>query len=82
LRQWDDKKYLNLGNMLYGNYLQATRIIEHDTPALHTALQSLRVTEADLEKWESEEAAYFSTLGEEPQWDIYAVSYVKLLQEL
>jgi hypothetical protein len=82
LRQWDDKKYLNLGNMLYGNYLQATCIIKHDTPVLHTALQSLGATEANLEKWESEEAVYFSTLGEEPQWDIHAVAYVELLQEL
>jgi hypothetical protein len=80
--QWDDEKYLNLGTMLYNNYRQALGIVEGETLALHHTLQSLGVTEADLEKWEYEEVSYFSTLGQEPQWDLHAVTYVELLQEL
>jgi hypothetical protein len=81
-RQWDEEKYLNLGTMLHNNYKQALGIIEDESLALNQTLQSLEITAADLEKWEDEETAYFSTLGQEPQWDVHAVAYVELLQEL
>jgi hypothetical protein len=80
--QWDEEKYLNLAMMLYNNYRQAHHIITRDSLALSETLQSLNITEADLKKWESEEVEYFGSLGKEPEWDVYAVAYVELLQEL
>lgn len=81
-RQWDEDKYLNIGTMLYNNYCQALNIVEAESVALAHTLRSLDISEEDLEKWESEEAAYFKTLGQEPEWDVHAVAYVELLQEL
>jgi hypothetical protein len=81
-RQLDEEKHVNLGDMLYNNYKQALGIIEDESLALNHTLQSLGITEADLEKWEHEEAVYFSALGQEPDWNIHAVAYVELLQEL
>lgn len=68
--------------MLYNNYKQALNIIETDSIALSDGLQSLRVTIQGLIAWEAEEAVYFLTLGEEPEWDAHTVAYVELLQEL
>jgi Kyakuja-Dileera-Zisupton transposase len=81
-RQWDEEKYLNLGTMLYNNYVQALDIIDMESIALQHSLQSLGASEADLDKLEVEEAEYFQTLGQEPEWDVHAIAYIKLLQEL
>lgn len=81
-KQWDEDKYINLGNFLYTRYQRALEVIKTDTPALHDAMQSLNITFANIEKWATEEREYFSTLGEEPEWDIHAVAYVERLQEL
>jgi hypothetical protein len=81
-RQWDEEKYLNLATMLYNNYDQALEIIKNESVALTDTLRSLAITEEDLEKWEQEETAYFRVLGQEPEWDLHAVAYVELLQEL
>ena len=81
-RQWDEEKYQNLATMLWNNYRQALDIVEHESVALADALRSLKITEADLERWEAEEVVYFKTLGQESEWDVHAVAYVELLQEL
>lgn len=82
LRQWDEEKYLNLGDFFYNNYQQALHIIEFDALALKDTLDSLNITVADLDQWENEEQAYIKTLGQEPEWDLHAVTNVELLQEL
>lgn len=82
LQQWDEEKYLNLGTMMFNNYLQARHIIKTQSVALADALQSLGATVAQLESWEDEEVKYFKTLGQEPEWDAHAVVYVEQLQEL
>lgn len=81
-RQWDEDKYLNLGIMLLGNYRQALGIISNDLVALNDTLTTLSITADDLNKWQQEEMVFFSTLGQEPTWDIHAMAYVELLQEL
>jgi len=81
-RQWDEEKYQNLATMLWNNYRQALDIVEHESVALADALRSLKITEADLERWEAEEVVYFKTLGQESEWDVHAIAYVELLQEL
>ncbi|KAL6307956.1 hypothetical protein BKA93DRAFT_815632 [Sparassis latifolia] len=81
-KQWDDDRYASLGNFLYNNYRQALDIINNDSATLTEALASLNIQCADLEKWQQEEAEYFATLGEEDEWDVHAVAYVQLLQEL
>jgi hypothetical protein len=53
--------------MLWNNYRQVLDIVKHESVAF---------TEADLERWEAEE------VGQESEWDVHAVAYVELLQEL
>lgn len=81
-RQWDEDKYLNLGIMLLGNYRQALAIIANNSVALNDTLTTLGITAADLNEWQDEEASFFSTLGQEPAWDVHAMAYVELLQDL
>ncbi|KAG1888306.1 hypothetical protein F4604DRAFT_1877422 [Suillus subluteus] len=64
--QWDEDKYLNLSNMLYGNYKQALRIINED----------------GFTAWRAEQSEYLRTCGQEPEYDIHAVAYVEMLQKL
>ncbi|GBE82649.1 hypothetical protein SCP_0410340 [Sparassis crispa] len=81
-KQWDDDHYASLGNFLYNNYRQALDIINNDSATLTEALASLNIQCTDLEKWQQEEAEYFAMLGKEDEWDVHAVAYVQLLQEL
>lgn len=81
-RQWDEDKYLNLGIMLLGNYRQALAIIANNSVALSDTLTTLGITATDLNEWQDEEASFFSTLGQEPAWDVHAMAYVELLQDL
>ena len=80
-QQWDDEKYANLGEMLHNNYVQALQIIESEVPALEHAKESLGIGEGDLERWHEEEVIYFSTLGQEPEYDVHRVAYVEALQQ-
>jgi hypothetical protein len=80
--QWDKEKYTNLGTMLLNNYCQALHIISTDTLALREAMASLNIQQGNTEQWHSEETEYFRTLGQEPEWDVHAVVYVELLQQL
>jgi len=81
-KQWDEEKYQNLGLMLYNNYRQALDIISEQSQALAEAMASLGVNEKVLKQWHDEEVEYFRTLGKEPEWDVHAMAYVELLQEL
>ena len=81
-KQCDEEKYQNLGLMLYNNYRQALDIISEESPALSKAMASFGIDEKVLEQWHEEEVEYFETLGKEPEWDVHAMAYVELLQEL
>jgi hypothetical protein len=81
-QQWDEDKYQNLGLMLFNNYKQALSIIEDDGSAVAEAVQSLGIQVSDLKAWHREQAEFFETIGEESRWDVHAVAYVELLQEL
>ncbi|KAG2101883.1 uncharacterized protein F5147DRAFT_746939 [Suillus discolor] len=79
---WDEEKYMNLGTMLLNNYCQALHIISTDTLALREAMASLNIQQGNIEQWHSEEIEYFHALRQEPEWDVHAVVYVELLQQL
>ncbi|KAI0346613.1 hypothetical protein BDW22DRAFT_1462444 [Trametopsis cervina] len=81
-RQWDEDKTLNTGTFILSNYKQALEILEHDGEVLREGMKSLAITSADMDAWEHEELCFFSHLGEEAEYDVHAVAYVELLQEL
>ncbi|KAG0708173.1 hypothetical protein DFH29DRAFT_979487 [Suillus ampliporus] len=81
-RQWDKDKYLNLSNMLYGNYKQALRIINEDGFALQEAKHSLGISDGDIKVWRAEQSEYLRACGQEPEYDIHAIAYVEMLQKL
>lgn len=80
--QWGEDKYINLGTMLFNNYVQALDIINTDTPALHEALTAFGYSEDDLKRFHEEQIRYTEQLGEgEAAWDVHAMTYVTLLRE-
>lgn len=81
-QQWDEDKYRNLALMLLNNYRQALSIIKDEGAAVEETMVAMDITFADLEQWHTEQAAFFETIGEESRWDVHAVAYVELLQEL
>lgn len=81
-KQWDADKYQNLGIFLLRNYKQALAMIEEDTRTLDEAKLQFGLTDADMDLWEQEERTFFSHLGEEEEYDIQAMTYVELLQQL
>ncbi|KAG2156989.1 hypothetical protein DEU56DRAFT_905664 [Suillus clintonianus] len=81
-KQWDTEKYMNLATMIFNNYHQALHIITHETVMLAEAMVSLGIVEGDFALWQEEEVRYFSTLGQEPEYDVHAMVYVELLQSL
>lgn len=81
-QQWDEDKYRNLALMLSNNYRQALSIIEEEGAAVKQTLGALCITTADLEMWHREQVSFFESVGEESPWDIHAITYVELLQEL
>ncbi|KAI0683926.1 hypothetical protein BC835DRAFT_1294591 [Cytidiella melzeri] len=81
-RQWDEDKSLNTGTFILSNYRQALEVIEHDGEVLREAMESLGITEASMDEWEHEELGFFARLGDEDDYDVHAVAYVELLQEL
>ena len=80
--QWDATKYANLGVYLLSNYRQALEIIKEDTRALEESKSAFNVTEEDMDRWETEQADFFSNLGTEPQATTIQAEYVELLQAL
>ena len=81
-QQWDDDKYRNLASMLLNNYRQALSIIKDEGTAVEETMQELGITSTDLETWHHEQVSFFETIGEESPWDIHAMAYTELLQEL
>ncbi len=81
-QQWDSEKYANLAIMLYNNHVQASEIIRDIEPMVAHTLQTIGHTEEDLEKFEKEERQYFATLKDESPWDLHAIAYVEVLQDL
>ena len=82
LVQWDEDKYGNLGTFILNNYKQALQVLRDDIPALEEAMQSMDVTDADMDSWEIEQADFFLNLGVEPEGDLLQAEYVDLLQQL
>lgn len=82
LQQWDDDKYANLGTFILHNYQQALAILDNGTRALEETMRSQGLTHAQLDACEKEEVEFFATLGKEPSYDVHAVAYVELLQQL
>jgi hypothetical protein len=82
LQQWDSDKYQNLASMLFNNYKQALLIIDVEGSAVEETTKSLGIESSDLEAWHHQQVAFFETIGEESPWDIHAVTYVELLQDL
>lgn len=82
LKQSDANKYLALGDMLLGNIKQAFDIVEKNVGLLYNIMAVEEITTGDLDRWQSEQAAYFaSTLGKEADMDLVRVAYVELLVE-
>ncbi|KAK7690568.1 hypothetical protein QCA50_005666 [Cerrena zonata] len=81
-RQWDEDKYENLGSFIFNNYKQALSTLHRDVPALESAMEKFRLSDADLDRLEREEAEFLSQLGKEPEHNSLQVEYVELLQAL
>ncbi|EIW84255.1 hypothetical protein CONPUDRAFT_49671 [Coniophora puteana RWD-64-598 SS2] len=80
--QWDQDRYLNLGNYLYRSYKRAVNILADENVALAHAKSSLQVSDEDLRTWRAEQTHYLRSVGEEAEYDIHAVAYVEALQKL
>ncbi|KAG2158579.1 uncharacterized protein EDB93DRAFT_1237923 [Suillus bovinus] len=76
-KQWDEDKYMNIGNMLYNNYRQAHGIIERETIEFEHAKLSLGITDASIEEWQNQQSVYLETLGKEAECDVHVMMYVK-----
>ena len=81
-QQWDEDKYQNLAMMILNNYRQALSIIRDEGAAVEEAMRELGITSINLEMWHHEQVSFFETAGEESPWDVHAIAYVELLQEL
>ena len=81
-QQWDDDKYQNLASMRFNNYWQVLSIIQDEGTVVEEAIHELGITSIDLEMWHHEQVSFFEMIGEESPWDIHAIAYVELLQEL
>ena len=81
-KQWDAEKYANLGSFLLNNYVQALETVEQESAALAQAAAEQGVTEERMQRWAQEEREFFATLGDEREYDVRAIAYVELLQQL
>lgn len=82
LQQWDDNKYANLVTFILHNYQQALKIIEEGERTLEETTCSQDITHAQLNECEKGETTFFVSLEKKPNYDVHAVVYVELLQEL
>lgn len=80
--QWDEDKYLNLGQMLLNNYKQALLIKSEESVMLAETMQSANITHENLAEWKEDQQHYFATLGQEPEYNVVVIKYVELLQQL
>ncbi|KAK7444532.1 hypothetical protein VKT23_015210 [Stygiomarasmius scandens] len=81
-QQWDVEKYNNLATMIHNNYVQALSVIDEDSAAVRDALETLCLTEKDLDNYFNDEIIHFQQLSSEAPEDVHAVAYVELLQKL
>ena len=81
-QQWDEDKYQNLALMLFNNYLQALSIIKNEGTAVEETMHALGILPTDLETWHRGQVSSCETIGEESPWDIHAMAYIELFQEL
>ncbi|KAG0695001.1 hypothetical protein DFH29DRAFT_985063 [Suillus ampliporus] len=81
-RQWDTDRYLELSKFLYNNYKQALTIIDDLTPAVEELKLALKITDADFERWNTEELEFLENVAEESDEDIEAMAYVEALESL
>ena len=68
--------------MLLNNYQQALSIIRDEGSTIEETMHELGITSMDLETWHHKQVSFFETIGEELPWDIHAMAYTELLQEL
>lgn len=57
-------------------------LLDDGTRVLEETMHSQGLTHAQLDACEKEEVEFFATLGKEPSYDVHAVAYVELLQQL
>ena len=81
-RQWDAEKYANVGLFLYNNYTQALDIIAKNTGTVLAAFQDLGFTTEELAEFDQQERTYFTTLRDEDEGNLWAITYVETLMEL
>ncbi|KAG2120942.1 uncharacterized protein F5147DRAFT_741824 [Suillus discolor] len=81
-KQWDEDKYMNIGNMLYNNYRQALDIIEQEIITFEHAKLCLDITDDNIKEWQKQQSVYLETLGNEAEWDVHAMTYIELLKNL
>jgi hypothetical protein len=67
---------------LYNNYKQALTIIDDLTPAVEELKLALKITDADFERWNTEELEFLENVAEESDEDIEAMAYVEALESL
>lgn len=71
-----------LGKFLYNNYKQALAIVNDLSPAIEELKLALKITDADFERWNTEELEFLETLTEESEEDFEAMTYVEALRSL
>ena len=57
-RQWDEDRNLALGSFLHDNVKQALDIINDNSASLRNTMQTLKITEADMDKWVDEQVEF------------------------
>ena len=67
---------------MYNNYKQALAIINDLTPAVEELKLALKITDADFERWNTEELEFLENMAEESDEDIEAMAYVEALESL
>lgn len=67
---------------MYNNYKQALAIIDDLTPAVEELKLALKITDADFERWNTEELEFLENVAEESDEDIEAMAYVEALESL
>jgi len=67
---------------LYNNYKQALAIIDDLTPTVEELKLVLKITDADFERWNTEELEFLENMAEESDEDIESMAYVEALESL
>ena len=67
---------------MYNNYKQALAIIDDLTPTVEELKLVLKITDADFERWNTEELEFLENMAEESDEDIESMAYVEALESL